>query len=38
LCNLGEKAAKKFTSLGYPVKEMVGGFEEWKRHKLPIEK
>lgn len=38
LCNLGQMAAKKFASLGYPVKEMVGGFEEWKEHKYPIEK
>ena len=38
LCNLAQKAAKKFASLGYPVKEIVGGFEEWKEHKYPIEK
>ncbi len=38
LCNLGQKAAKKFASLGYPVKEIVGGFEEWKAGKHPIEK
>lgn len=38
LCNLAQKAGKKFASLGYPVKEMVGGFEEWKNHKYPIEK
>lgn len=38
LCNLAQKAAKKFASLGYPVKEMVGGFEEWKAHDYPIEK
>jgi rhodanese-related sulfurtransferase len=38
LCNLAQKAAKKFASLGYPVKEMVGGFEEWKEHQYPIEK
>ena len=37
-CNLSLKAAKKFASLGYPVKEMVGGFSEWKKHKYPIEK
>ncbi|MBX9977497.1 MAG: hypothetical protein K2X98_04560 [Alphaproteobacteria bacterium] len=29
-CNLAAKAAKKFASLGYPVKEMVGGFDEWE--------
>lgn len=38
LCNLGQKAAKKFASLGYPVKEMVGGFDEWEKKGLPIEK
>lgn len=38
LCNLAQKAAKKFASLGYPVKEMAGGFEEWKAHDHPIEK
>ena len=38
LCNLAQKAAKKFASLGYPVKEMVGGFTEWKSHKNPVEK
>jgi rhodanese-related sulfurtransferase len=38
LCNLAQKAAKKFASLGYPVKEMVGGFEEWKNHKYSIVK
>lgn len=38
LCNLAEKAAMKFASLGYPVKEMAGGYEEWKTDKYPIVK
>ncbi len=38
LCNLGQKAAKKFASLGYPAKEMKGGFQSWKDHKYQIEK
>lgn len=38
LCNLSQKAAKKFASLGYPVKEIVGGFDAWKDRKNPIEK
>lgn len=38
LCNLGQKAAKKFASTGYPVKEMVGGFQAWKEGGYPIEK
>lgn len=40
-CNLGQKAAKKFTSLGYPVKEIVGGYELWTEEKggnNPVEK
>lgn len=36
-CNLGMMACKKFSSLGYPVKEVKGGFEEWKNHKYPVE-
>ncbi len=38
LCNLAQKAARKFASRGYPVKEMAGGFEEWKKGKYPIQK
>ncbi len=38
LCNLAQKAAVKFASLDYPVKEMAGGFAEWKTHKYPIVK
>jgi rhodanese-related sulfurtransferase len=38
LCNLSQKAAKKFASLGYPVKEIVGGYEEWVAEKNPVEK
>ena len=38
LCNLGQKAAKKFASLGYPVKEIVGGWDEWKKGGNRIEK
>lgn len=37
-CNLSQKACKKFASLGYPVKEIKGGFESWKEHNYPIEK
>ncbi len=37
LCNLSQKAAKKFATLGYPVKEMKGGFKAWKNHHYPIE-
>lgn len=38
LCNLGQKAAKKFASVGYPVKEIVGGYKSWKEAGNPIEK
>ncbi len=38
LCNLAKNAAIKFASLGYPVKEMQGGFQAWKEKGNPIEK
>lgn len=38
LCNLSQKAAKKFASLGYPVKEVEGGFKAWEEHNYPVEK
>lgn len=31
LCNLSQEAAKKFASLGYPVKEVKGGFKAWQK-------
>ena len=37
-CNLAQKAAKKFASLGYPVKEMMGGFKAWKDEGRSVEK
>ncbi len=36
-CNGATKAALEFARLGYPVKEMIGGFEYWAREGLPIE-
>lgn len=36
-CNLSKKACIKFASLGYPVKEMTGGFEAWVQHKYRLE-
>lgn len=38
LCNLAKHAAIKFASLGYPVKELSGGFDTWKEKGNPIEK
>jgi rhodanese-related sulfurtransferase len=35
-CNGGTKAALEFARLGYPVKEMIGGFEYWTREGLEI--
>ena len=36
-CALGPRAVKKFISLGYPSKEIKGGFKTWKERKLPID-
>ena len=36
-CNGSTKAALEFAKLGYPVKEMIGGFEYWSREGLPVE-
>ncbi|MFI5712977.1 rhodanese-like domain-containing protein [Kribbella sp. NPDC051620] len=36
-CNGGTKAALEFAKLGYPVKEMIGGFEYWTREGLPVQ-
>jgi rhodanese-related sulfurtransferase len=36
-CNAGAKGALRFSSLGFQVKEMIGGFEYWVREGFPIE-
>ncbi|MGP4023090.1 rhodanese-like domain-containing protein [Actinomadura sp. 3N407] len=36
-CNGATKAALRFAELGFPVKEMIGGFEYWAREGLPVE-
>jgi rhodanese-related sulfurtransferase len=36
-CNGATQAALAFAQLGYPVKEMIGGFEYWVREGGPIE-
>ncbi|GAA1589238.1 rhodanese-like domain-containing protein [Kribbella sancticallisti] len=36
-CNGATRAALEFAKLGYPVKEMIGGFEYWSREGLPVE-
>ncbi|MHC4265442.1 MAG: rhodanese-like domain-containing protein [Planctomycetota bacterium] len=37
VCHLAAEAAVFFASHGYPVMELDGGFEQWKRHGFPIE-
>ncbi|MDH2430635.1 rhodanese-like domain-containing protein [Sphaerisporangium sp. TRM90804] len=35
-CNGATRAALEFATLGYRVKEMIGGFEYWVREGLPV--
>lgn len=36
-CNGATRAALEFAKLGYPVKEMLGGYEYWVREGLPVQ-
>jgi rhodanese-related sulfurtransferase len=36
-CHLAALAAKYFAEHDFPVMELEGGFEEWKRFNLPIQ-
>lgn len=36
-CNAGTKGALKLASLGFKVKEMIGGFEYWEREGFAVE-
>ena len=36
-CNGGAKGAREFALLGYPVREMIGGYEYWAREGQPVE-
>jgi rhodanese-related sulfurtransferase len=36
-CDSGTRAAERFELLGYPVKEMLGGYEYWVRRGLPVQ-
>lgn len=36
-CHFAARAAKEFASQGHAVMEMEGGFETWKKNKLPVE-
>jgi rhodanese-related sulfurtransferase len=37
-CNGATKAARRLAELGRPVKEMLGGFEYWRREGHPVER
>jgi rhodanese-related sulfurtransferase len=36
-CNGATRAALEFATLGYPVKEMIGGYEYWVREGFPYD-
>lgn len=36
-CNGSTRAALAFAALGFPVREMIGGYEYWAREGYPIE-
>ena len=36
-CNAGAKGALEFAQLGYSVREMIGGYEYWRREGYPTE-
>ncbi|QKJ19644.1 rhodanese-like domain-containing protein [Microbacterium hominis] len=36
-CNAGAKGALAFATLGYRVREMIGGYEYWMREGQPVE-
>ena len=38
VCQLAAHAAVEFARAGYPVMELDGGWKEWQRHNLPIER
>ncbi|GAB4345059.1 MAG: rhodanese-like domain-containing protein [Candidatus Abyssubacteria bacterium] len=37
-CQLAVKAAHWLSERGYPVKLLVGGYDEWEKNGLPVEK
>jgi len=37
VCHIAAKGALFFAEHDYPVMELEGGFEEWRRHGLPVE-
>lgn len=38
VCHLAASAARKFAENGFAVMELEGGFEQWERHNMPIER
>ena len=38
VCHLAAHAAVEFAQAGYSVMELDGGWKEWQRHNLPIER
>ncbi|WP_460773454.1 rhodanese-like domain-containing protein [Microbacterium sp. GXF7504] len=36
-CNAGAKAGRELAALGYRVREMIGGYEYWRREGYPAE-
>jgi len=36
-CNAATKAARELAALGYRVREMIGGYEYWRREGFPAE-
>jgi len=38
VCHLAASAARYFAEHEFPVMELEGGFAEWERHGLPVEK
>ncbi|RJP70327.1 MAG: rhodanese-like domain-containing protein [Candidatus Abyssobacteria bacterium SURF_17] len=37
-CQLADRAAHWLAEKGYPVKMLIGGFEEWRKAELSVEK
>lgn len=37
-CMLATRACREFSQNDYPVMELIGGFDEWQKMSLPVEK
>jgi rhodanese-related sulfurtransferase len=38
VCHLSARGCKYFAENGYPVMELEGGFDEWQKYGLPVER